>query len=67
MDEQEHYDQRCSTLTLSGQCAPYSLRNTLNHRRILAFSVMLFIHIEFHYVSKLVYILVVLYFFCPFF
>ena len=47
MDEQEHYDQRCSTFTLSGQCA--SIR----------YDVIMFMQIEFHYVSKLVYILVV--------
>ena len=40
---------------------PYSLRNTLNHIMILAFGVILFMQIELHYVSKLVYILVVLY------
>ena len=42
-------------------------RNTLNLTRILAFSVILFMQTEFHYVSKLVYILVVLYVVCVFF
>ena len=43
---------------------PYMLRNTLIHTRTLAYSVILFMQTEFHYVSKLVYILIVLFFLC---